>query len=448
MNALPFDLEGLDPEEQMSREELEALQLERLRWTLRHAYEHVPMYTRKFDEHCVHPDDLRRLEDLAKFPFTTKEDLRRNYPFETFAVPMEQVRRVHASSGTTGRPTVVGYTERDLDVWAQGVARVLRIAGARPGDIVHNAYGYGLFTGGLGAHTGAEKAGLTVVPMSGGQTPRQVQLMKDFGSRIIMCTPSYLLTILDYMRGNGMDPTDTPIEIAILGAEPWSEEVRQELERGLGVKAVDIYGLSELMGPGVAGESAEHQQGSTVWEDLFLPEIVDPDRLDRVLPDGEEGELVFTSLTREAMPIIRYRTKDLSRLLPGDARPAMRRMQKVRSRTDDMIILRGVNLFPSQIEELALRQEALAPQYHLELTRPKRLDELTVVIERRPEFDAAAGEACGRGLQESIKLTIGSSVRVCVVEPDTLPRSEGKAKRVHDYRDRDVSEYPRHERSH
>lgn len=440
----PFDLDTLDPEEQMSREELEALQLERLKWTLRHAYDNVPMYRKKFDEHGVSPDDLHTLADLAKFPFTTKEDLRENYPFKTFAVPMEQIRRIHASSGTTGRPTVVGYTDRDLDGWAQVVARVLRLSGARKGDRVHNAYGYGLFTGGLGAHDGIERAGLTVIPMSGGQTARQVQMMADFEPRIIMCTPSYLLTILDYMRQNGLDARDTTLEIAILGAEPWSDEMRREIEAGFDLKAVDIYGLSELMGPGVAGESAEFQNGSTIWEDLFIPEILDKDDLSKVLPDGEEGELVFTSLTKEAMPIIRYRTKDLSVLLPGDARPNMRRMRKVRSRTDDMIILRGVNMFPSQIEELALNQRALSPHYHLELTRPKRMDELTVVIERRPEFTMEEAEACARALQNDIKVRIGSSVRIHVVDPNSVARSEGKAKRIYDYRERGFSEYPAH----
>lgn len=439
-----FDLDSLDPEERLSRAELHALQLQRLDWTLHHAYQNVPMYRKKFDAHGVTPDDLHTLSDLAKFPFTTKEDLREHYPFDTFAVPMSEVRRVHASSGTTGRPTVVGYTERDLDVWAQGVARVLRLAGARKGDLVHNAYGYGLFTGGLGAHVGIERAGLTVIPMSGGQTARQIQVMRDFGPRIIMCTPSYLLTILDFMRQHGMDARDSSLEIAILGAEPWSEEMRREIQEGFDLKAVDIYGLSELMGPGVAGESAEHQQGSTIWEDYFLPEVIDRDDLTTVLPDGEEGELVFTSLTKEAMPIIRYRTKDLSVLLPGDARPAMRRMRKVRSRTDDMIILRGVNMFPSQIEELALAQRALSPHYHLELTKPKRMDELTVVIERRAEFTMAQAQACGRALQADIKIRIGSSVRIHVVDPNTVARSEGKAKRIYDYRNRDYSEYPAH----
>lgn len=442
MNPTPFDLDQLDPEEQMSREDLEALQLERLKWTVRHAYENVPMYTKKFDEHGVTPDDIETLADIAKFPFTTKDDLRENYPFKTFAVPMSEVRRVHASSGTTGRPTVVGYTDGDLDKWAQAVARVLRLSGAKKGDIVHNAYGYGLFTGGIGAHDGIERAGLTVIPMSGGQTDRQIQLIHDFEPRIIMATPSYLLTILDRMRSEGIDARDTTLKIAILGAEPWSEEMRQEIEQGFDLKAVDIYGLSELMGPGMAGESAEHQQGSTIWEDLFLPEIVDKDDLTKVLPDGEEGELVFTSLTKEAMPIIRYRTKDLSVLLPGDARPNMRRMRKVRSRTDDMIILRGVNMFPSQIEELALSQPQLSPHYHLELTRPGRMDELTVVIERRTEYTMAEAESAAKHLQHDIKIRIGSSVRIQVVDPNTLARSEGKMKRIYDYRDRPVHEYP------
>ncbi|WP_428831944.1 AMP-binding protein [Gulosibacter sediminis] len=441
-----FDLDTLDPEEQMSREELDALQLERLKWTVRHAYENVPMYRKKFDEAGVTPDDLQELADLAKFPFTTKEDLRENYPFGTFAVPMERVRRVHASSGTTGRPTVVGYTEGDLDRWARAVARVMRLAGARKGDIVHNAYGYGLFTGGLGAHAGIEAAGLTVVPMSGGQTSRQIQMIRDFSPRIIMCTPSYLLTILDEMHQQGLDARDTSLEIAILGAEPWSEQMRAEIERGFDLKTIDIYGLSELMGPGMAGESVEHQDGATIWEDLFRPEIVDKDDLTKVLPDGEIGELVFTSLTKEAMPIIRYRTKDLSTLLPGDARPNMRRMKKVATRTDDMIILRGVNMFPSQIEELALGQRALSPYYHLELTRPKRMDELTVVIERRPEFTMAEAQACGEHLRQDIKIRIGSSVRIHIVDPNTVARSEGKAKRIFDYRDRRQSELPDHYR--
>ncbi|MDO5052796.1 MAG: phenylacetate--CoA ligase PaaK [Pseudoclavibacter sp.] len=430
-----IDPSGLDPEELYSRERIRELQFKRLKWTLRHAYENVPMYRQKFDEHGVHPDDLVELEDLAKFPFTTKEDLRRNYPFGTFAVPMERVRRIHASSGTTGRPTVVGYTEDDLDMWSTVVARSFRISGARPGDMVQNAYGYGLFTGGLGAHAGVERLGCSVVPMSGGQTDRQIQLIQEFRPRVICCTPSYLLTVLDAMRTRGLDPKDTSLEIAVLGAEPWSESMRQEIQDGFGIRASDIYGLSEVVGPGVAGESVELQDGATVWEDHFLPEIVDADDLSRVLDDGEEGELVFTSLTKQAMPIIRYRTKDLSALLEPTARPGMRRIAKIKSRTDDMIILRGVNMFPSQIEELALRIPELSPHYHLELTRPKRMDELTVVIERRPESTMEQAEAGGRRLQHDIKIRIGSSVRIHVVDPNTVARSEGKMKRVFDFRE-------------
>lgn len=442
--SLPFSLETLDPQEQLARPELEALQLQRLQQTLHHAYQNVPMYTKKFDEAGVKPEDVQQLSDLSRFPFTTKDDLRDNYPFGTFAVPMEQVRRIHASSGTTGKPTVVGYTENDLDHWAQAVARVFRLAGARRGDIVLNSYGYGLFTGGLGLHAGVERAGLTVIPMSGGQTARQIDLIRDFRPRIICCTPSYLLTILDAMTKLGVDARECSLEVAILGAEPWTEQMRQEIEQGFGLDAVDIYGLSELMGPGLAGESVEHKDGSTIWEDMFLPEIVDKDDLTKVLPDGEVGELVFTSLTKEAMPIIRYRTKDLSTLLPGDARPNMRRMKKVSSRTDDMIILRGVNLFPSQIEELALLQPALSPYYHLELTRPKRMDELTVVIERRIEYTMEQAEICAMRLREEIKTRIGSSVRIHVVDPDTVARSEGKAKRVFDYRNTPPLDLPPH----
>ncbi|CAG7845677.1 Phenylacetate-coenzyme A ligase [Pseudoclavibacter triregionum] len=431
----PFNPHELDPEETMSREELEALQLEKLKWTVEHAYENVPMYTKKFDEHGVKPEDLQQLSDLAKFPFTTKEDLRLNYPFGTFAVPMDQVVRIHASSGTTGRPTVVGYTKGDLDRWSTVVARCLRLSGAKPGDMVQNSYGYGLFTGGLGAHSGMEKLGMTVIPMSGGQTDRQIQLIRDFKPRVITCTPSYLLTILDAMRRGGMDPRDTSLEVAVLGAEPWTEAMREEIEEGFGIKACDIYGLSEVMGPGVAGESIEHQDSSTIWEDHFLPEIVDKDDLGKVLPDGEEGELVFTSLSKEAMPVIRYRTKDLSVLLPGDARPSHRRMRKVRARTDDMIILRGVNVFPSQIEELALRVAELSPHFHLELTRPKRMDELTVVIERDPNTPMEEAEKAAARLQHDIKIQVGSTVRMHVVDPMTVARSEGKMKRVFDFRD-------------
>ncbi|KAB1660217.1 phenylacetate--CoA ligase [Pseudoclavibacter chungangensis] len=418
----------------MSRDELEALQLERLRWTLRHAYENVPFCRRRFDEHGVHPDDLVELADLRKFPYTTKDDLRENYPFGMFAVPMDRVPRIHASSGTTGLPTVVGYTRGDLDNWATVVARSFRISGTRPGDLVQNAYGYGLFTGGLGAHAGIEKLGCTVVPMSGGQTDKQIQLIEDFRPRVICCTPTYLLTILDAMRHRGIDPRATSLEVAVLGAEPWTNEMRREIEAGFDLRASDIYGLSEVMGPGVAGESAEYQDGSTIWEDHFLPEIVDPDDLTRVLDDGETGELVFTSLTKEALPIIRYRTKDLSQLLPGTARPAMRRMAKIKSRTDDMIILRGVNLFPSQIEEIALAIPGLSPHYHLELTRPGRMDELTVVIERREDCTPEAAAAASEELRRCVKIRIGSTVNVTVAEPMTLERSAGKLKRLHDLR--------------
>ncbi|MGO2112834.1 MAG: AMP-binding protein [Pseudoclavibacter sp.] len=419
----------------MSRDELEALQLERLQWTVAHAYENVPMYREKFDAEGVHPDDLRTLGDLAKFPTTTKEDLRRNYPFKAFAVPMNRVARVHASSGTTGRPTVVGYTQQDLANWATVGARCFRISGVRPGMMVQNSYGYGLFTGGLGAHAAIERAGATVIPMSGGQTDRQIQLIQDFEPQAIACTPTYLLTILDSMQQKGLDPRATSLKYAILGAEPWTDQMRTEIEDGLYLKASDIYGLSEVMGPGVAGESYEHQQGSTIWEDHFLPEIVDRDDLTTVLPDGEEGELLFTSLTKEAMPIIRYRTKDLSRLLPGDARPNMRRMQKIRARTDDMIILRGVNLFPSQIEELALPVPELSAHYHLELARPNRMDELTVVIERDPDHTRQDAEVGAARLVKEIKIHIGSSVKVQVAEPHTLERSTGKMKRLYDRRD-------------
>ena len=425
----------LDPEERMSRDELETLQLERLKWTVKHAYENVPMYTKKFDDHGVHPDDLVELADLAKFPFTTKEDLRLNYPFGTFAVPMERVSRIHASSGTTGRPTVVGYTEQDLKNWATVGARCLRLSGLRPGMMVQNSYGYGLFTGGMGVHSAIESLGCTVIPMSGGQTDRQIQLIEEFKPEAITCTPSYLLTILDAMRRQGVHPRDTSLKYAVLGAEPWTEQMRREIEEGFDLKATDIYGLSEVMGPGVAGESVEHQDGSTIWEDHFLPEIVDRDDLTKVLADGEEGELVFTSLTKEAMPVIRYRTKDLTRLLPGDARPNMRRIQKIKARTDDMIILRGVNLFPSQIEELALHIPELSPHYHLELSRPKRMDELTLVIERRPDVPMEAAEDAAKKLQHEVKIHIGSTIRIHVVDPDTVARSEGKMKRIFDFRD-------------
>ena len=433
-NSRPYDPSQPDPEESWSRDQLRELQLERLKWTVRHAYENVPMYRTKYDEAGVHPDDLRELEDLAKFPFTDKNDLRKAYPFGTFAVPMKDVRRVHASSGTTGLPTVVGYTEDDLRTWSTIVARCMRISGVRPGDLVQISYGYGLFTGGLGAHYGAERLGCTVVPMSGGQTEKQIQLIEDFKPRVIMCTPTYLLAIMDQMRKEGFDPKDTTLEIGVLGAEPWTKQMRRELDEGFGMIASDIYGLSEVMGPGVAGESAQTQDGLHVWEDHFLPEIIDPFANDKVLPDEEEGELVFTSLTKVAMPVIRYRTHDLTRLLPGTARAGHRRMGRLHGRSDDMIILRGVNLFPTQIEELALTLPTLSPHFQLELTRPHRMDELTIHIERRPEAAAEDAQRDGAELKHLIKSRIGSSARIDVVEPDSLPRSMGKLRRIYDNR--------------
>ncbi|MDL9980180.1 phenylacetate--CoA ligase PaaK [Microbacterium candidum] len=417
----------------LAREELEALQLERLQWTVRHAYEHVPHYRQKFDAAGVKPDDIQALADIVKLPFTTKEDLRQTYPFGMFAVPMADVRRIHASSGTTGRPTVVGYTQQDLDNWATLVARSLHASGVRAGMKVHNAYGYGLFTGGLGAHAGIEKLGATVIPMSGGQTARQVQLITDFQPDAIMCTPSYLLTIADAMEEAGIDPRSTSLKVAILGAEPWTNEMRAEIERRLGLDAVDIYGLSEVMGPGVAMESVTTKDGPHIWEDHFLPETIDSET-GAAVADGELGELVFTSLTKEAFPVIRYRTRDLTRLLPGSAYPAMRRMEKITGRNDDMIILRGVNLFPTQIEELVLGIETLTPHFILELTREGRMDAMTVRIERHPSIDRETCEAAAVVLQKRIKVQIGTSVDVKLEEPGTLPRSEGKYKRVYDLR--------------
>jgi phenylacetate-CoA ligase len=423
----------LDPEERMSRDELEALQLERLQQTVRHAYEHVPLYTTKFDEAGVHPDDIRSLDDVSKLPFTTKEDLRQTYPFGMFAVPMDRVARIHASSGTTGRPTVVGYTKGDLENWATLIARSLRGSGIRPGMKVHNAYGYGLFTGGLGAHGGIEKLGATVIPMSGGQTARQVQLIRDFEPDAIMCTPSYLLTIADAMADAGIDPHSTSLKVGVLGAEPWTNELRRELQQRLGIDALDIYGLSEVMGPGVGNECIETKDGPHIWEDHFLPEIVDGESLER-LPDGTMGELVFTSLTKEAFPVIRYRTRDLTRLLPGTARPAMRRIEKITGRNDDMIILRGVNLFPTQIEEIVLGIEQLTPHFILELTRRGTMDDMTVRIERHPDLSVEDCQGATVVLAERIKQFVGSSVAVKLEEPGTLPRSEGKYKRVYDLR--------------
>ncbi|TAM68226.1 MAG: phenylacetate--CoA ligase [Microbacteriaceae bacterium] len=423
----------LDPEERMSRDELQALQLSRLQHTVRHAYENVPLYQRKFADAGVHPDDIRSLDDVAKLPFTTKADLRETYPFGMFAVPMNQVARIHASSGTTGRPTVVGYTQTDLNNWARLIARSLRASGVRPGMLVHNAYGYGLFTGGLGLHDGAQLLGTTVVPVSGGQTSRQVQLINDFKPDVILCTPSYLLTIADALAEAGIDPRETSLKVGVLGAEPWTNQMRDELEQRLDIDALDIYGLSEVMGPGVGNECIETKDGPHLWEDHFLPEVIDDNTL-APLPDGEIGELVFTSLTKEAFPIIRYRTRDLTRLLPGTARAGMRRMEKITGRDDDMIILRGVNLFPTQIEEIVLAIPELSPHFILELRKPARLDELTVRIEARPEFDA---DACARAcalLIDRIKQHVGSTVLVRLEEPGTLERSTGKLKRVYDLR--------------
>ncbi|HTS20894.1 MAG TPA: phenylacetate--CoA ligase PaaK [Casimicrobiaceae bacterium] len=422
----------LEPIETASRDELQALQLKRLQWTLRHAYDHVPHYRAVFDRAGFHPNDFKALDELARLPFTTKKELRENYPFGMFAVPRDQVVRIHASSGTTGKPTVVGYTRNDIDVWATVMARSLRAAGGRPGDVVHVAYGYGLFTGGLGAHYGAEKLGCTVIPMSGGMTERQVQLIADFKPDIIMVTPSYMLAIAEEMERQHYDPRKSSLSIGIFGAEPWTPTMREAIESRLDIDAIDIYGLSEVIGPGVAQECIETKDGLTIWEDHFYPEIVHPES-GEVLPDGEKGELVFTSLTKEALPLIRYRTRDLTRLLPPTAR-SMRRMEKITGRSDDMLIIRGVNVFPTQVEELILQLHALAPHYQLEVTRPKSLDELTVLVERSPGAGAATGEAAGAQLAQRIKNLIGVSAEVRVMDSGGIERSVGKAKRVIDRR--------------
>lgn len=418
-----------------SRDRISTLQLERMQWSLMHAYTNVPHYRKAFDDAGVHPSDLKDLSDLAKFPFTTKADLRENYPFKMFAVPQDRVSRIHASSGTTGRPTVVGYTSNDLNNWADLIARSLSAGGVRSSDKVHVAYGYGLFTGGLGAHYGAERLGCLVIPMSGGMTERQIQLIEDFEPDAIMVTPSYMLTIVDAMIKKGIDPSKTSLRVGVFGAEPWTEQMRTELEQQLDMHAVDIYGLSEIMGPGVAMECVETKDGLHIWEDHFYPEIIDP-VTGEVLPDGEEGELVFTSLTKEALPIIRYRTRDLTRLLPGTAR-SMRRMQKVTGRTDDMIILRGVNLFPTQIEELILTVPALAPQFQCVLERPDRMDTLTVRVEARPDAAISDHAAASSALQKLVKNKIGVTVEVSVLEPGGLERSIGKARRLIDQRPKD-----------
>ncbi|HMG49155.1 MAG TPA: phenylacetate--CoA ligase PaaK [Inquilinus sp.] len=425
---------GLDDAERASRDEIMALQRQRLAWSLRHAYDNVPHYRRAFDAAGVHPSDFRDLSDLAKFPFTVKQDLRDNYPFGLFAVPRERLARIHGSSGTTGKPIVVGYTQADLDMWATVMARSIRAAGGRPGMMVHVAYGYGLFTGGLGAHYGAERLGCTVVPMSGGMTERQVQLITDFRPDIIMVTPSYLLAILDGFRAQGLDPRDSSLRFGIFGAEPWTNAMRQEIEQAFAMDATDIYGLSEVIGPGVAQECVETKDGLHVWEDHFLPEVIDP-VTGKGLPDGEIGELVFTSLTKEAFPIVRYRTRDLTRLLPGTARPGMRRMEKVTGRSDDMIILRGVNVFPTQIEEALLACDWCGGHFVIELSRPGRLDEMTVLAEARPEaWDGSGLTVYAERLTARIKDTIGVSARVVIQAPGTIERSAGKAKRVIDRR--------------
>ena len=424
----------LEPIERASEDELRALQLQRLRWSVRHAYENVPLYRVKCEGAGVHPHDLRTLADLERFPFMQKDDLRAGYPFGLFAVPREQVVRIHASSGTTGKPTVVGYTRRDIDTWAALVARSIRAAGGRRGHMVHIAYGYGLFTGGLGAHYGAELLGCTVVPVSGGQTQRQVQLICDFKPDIIMVTPSYMLAIVEEFLRQGLDPAATSLRIGIFGAEPWTEALRAQIESRAGLKALDIYGLSEVMGPGVASECIETQDGPVIWEDHFYPEIVDPATAE-VLPEGAPGELVLTSLTKEALPVIRYRTHDLTSLLPPTAR-SMRRMARITGRCDDMLIIRGVNVFPSQIEELLLKLPGVAPHYQLELTREAHLDQLAVKVEC---LESIAGDGSLRSrlqhdLQGSIKATIGISTQVVVCDPGSIERSAGKARRVIDRR--------------
>ncbi len=433
LSPRPGDLE---PIETASRDEIAALQLERMKWTLAHAYANSPFYRARFDAAGVHPDDLRTLEDIAKFPFTMKTDLRDTYPFGMFAVPRDRIVRLHASSGTTGKPTVVGYTRNDIDMWANMVARSIRASGGRAGDIVHVAYGYGLFTGGLGAHYGAERLGCTVVPVSGGMTERQVTLIADFRPRVIMVTPSYMLSILDEFRRQGIDPRESSLAVGIFGAEPWTNSMRAEIEQAFDMHAVDIYGLSEVMGPGVANECVETKDGLHIWEDHFYPEIIDP-ATGEVLPDGEMGELVFTTLTKEGLPIIRYRTRDLTRLLPGTAR-SMRRMEKITGRSDDMIILRGVNVFPTQIEEQILKCRGLAPHFQIVLSRKGRMDEMTVRVEAVEGHGSGdARSASARELAHHIKSVIGISAHIDVGLPGSAPRSEGKAKRVVDNRPKD-----------
>ena len=436
----------LDPIERASRDEIQALQLQRLQATLKRVYHNVPHYRALFDAQGVRPEDLKELKDLARFPFTGKKDLRDNYPFGLFAVPREQVVRIHASSGTTGKPTVVGYTHNDIDHWSALVARSIRAAGGRPGDICHVAYGYGLFTGGLGAHYGAERLGCTVIPMSGGQTEKQVQLITDFKPEIIMVTPSYMLNIIEEMLRQGMDAAECSLRIGIFGAEPWTDAMRAEIEARAGIDAVDIYGLSEVMGPGVASECVESKDGPVIWEDHFYPEIIDPET-GEVLPDGEEGELVFTSLTKEALPVIRYRTRDLTRLLPPTSR-SMRRIGKITGRSDDMLIIRGVNVFPTQIEELIVKSPKLAPIYQLVVTRDGHLDKLDVIVEARPEVSnqmtSTESDALSRQIEHAIKTYVGVSTKVRVLASGSIERTQtGKAKRVIDKRPKVVHELPK-----
>ncbi|MBT9385404.1 phenylacetate--CoA ligase [Pseudooceanicola sp. CBS1P-1] len=433
MNDLTPQSDMLDPIEIASRDEITDLQTRRLSRTLRHAYDNSPFFRARFDAEGVHPDDFRSLADLSKFPFTVKQDLRDSYPFGMFAVPRERLVRLHGSSGTTGKPTVVGYTARDISTWADLVARSIRAAGGRPGDMLHNAYGYGLFTGGLGAHYGAERLGCTVVPMSGGMTERQVTLMQDFRPDIIMVTPSYMLSILDEFRRQGLDPRQSSLKVGIFGAEPWTNAMRAEIEEAFDMHAVDIYGLSEVMGPGVAQECVETKDGLHVWEDHFYPEIIDPVS-GAVLPDGELGELVFTTLTKEGLPMVRYRTRDLTRLLPGTAR-AMRRIEKITGRSDDMIILRGVNVFPTQVEEQILKVAGLAAHFQIELTRAGRMDAMVIHAEATPAHcSEEARQASARALAHHVKSVIGVSARIEVRDPGAVPRSEGKAMRVLDNR--------------
>lgn len=433
MKDLTPDHSTLDPIEIASRDEITALQLERLKWSVRHAYDNVPFYKNSFDAAGVHPDDIKELSDLAQFPFTVKTDLRDNYPFGMFAVPQADVKRIHASSGTTGQPTVVGYTENDLKNWGNVVARSLRAAGMCPGDMLHNAYGYGLFTGGMGIHLGADALGLSTIPISGGMTPRQVRLIEDFKPKGITVTPSYALSILDEFNAQGLDPRDCSLEVGIFGAEPWTNAMRLEIEQAFDMHAVDIYGLSEIMGPGVSMECVESKDGLHIWEDHFYPEIINPET-GEVVAEGEQGELVFTSLTKEAFPIIRYRTRDLTRLLAGTAR-SMRRMEKVTGRSDDMIILRGVNVFPTQIEELIMQQPALAPHFQIELSRPDRMDQMRILTEvTNDSISADARAEAIAKLGSAIKQSVGISVKIDLGDGGAVPRSEGKAVRIVDKR--------------